>query len=75
MMQSEYVYPEIGDRLSPEDWFEAGASSADERAREHVGRVLSAHFPNHVPSDVDASIRERFDIHLPVEELTASSRW
>jgi trimethylamine--corrinoid protein Co-methyltransferase len=75
IMQSEYVYPDIGDRLSPDDWFDAGATSADERARDHVKRVLSAHFPSHVSPEIDAVIRERFDIYLPVGELTASSRW
>jgi len=75
IMQSEYVYPDIGDRLSPDDWFDAGATSADERARDHVKRVLSTHFPSHVSPEIDAVIRERFDIYLPVGELTASSRW
>ncbi|HJO99850.1 MAG: trimethylamine methyltransferase family protein [Acidimicrobiales bacterium] len=75
IMQTEYVYPEIGDRLSPEDWFDAGATSADERAREHVRKVLSTHFPSHIPPDVDAAVRDRFDIHLPVGELTGTSRW
>ena len=36
MMQSEYVYPEVGDRLSPDDWHDAGATSVDERARQAV---------------------------------------
>ena len=75
IMQSEYIYPEVGDRLSPDDWFDAGATSVDERARIRVGEVLSSHFPSHIPPEVDAAVRERFDIRLPVEELTASSRW
>ena len=75
IMQSEYIYPEVGDRLSPDDWFDAGATSVDERARIRVREVLSSHFPSHIPPEVDAAVRERFDIRLPVEELTASSRW
>ncbi len=75
IMQSEYIYPEVGDRLSPDDWFDAGATSVDERARIRVREVLSSHFPSHIPPEVDAAVRERFDIRLPVGELTASSRW
>jgi trimethylamine--corrinoid protein Co-methyltransferase len=75
IMQSEYIYPEVGDRLSPDDWFDAGASSVDERARLLAREVLSGHFPTHIPPDVDTRIRERFDIRLPAEELTRSSRW
>jgi trimethylamine--corrinoid protein Co-methyltransferase len=75
MMQSEYVYPVVGDRLSPDDWFDAGATSVDERARRHVAKVLSTHFPTHIGPEVDTMVRERFGIHLPVGELTTSSRW
>ncbi len=75
IMQSEYVYPEVGDRLSPDDWFDAGATSVDQRARMRVHEVLSSHFPAHVSPDVDARIRDRFDIRLPVEELTSSTIW
>ena len=74
-MQSEYIYPEVGDRLSPADWFDAGATSVDERARVRVREVLGSHYPSHISPDTDARIRDRFDIRLPVGELTASSRW
>jgi len=75
LMQSEYIYPQVGDRLSPADWFDAGATSADERARVIASGVLSSHFPAHVSPEIDARVRERFDIRLPAEELTRSSRW
>jgi len=75
IMQSEYIYPEVGDRLSPDDWFDAGATSVDQRARIRVHEVLSSHFPAHVSPDADARIRDRFDIRLPVEELTRSTIW
>jgi len=75
IMQSEYIYPEVGDRLSPDDWFDAGATSVDERARIRVAEVLSTHFPTHVTPETDARMRDKFDIRLPVEELTRSSRW
>ena len=63
------------DRLSPDDWHDAGATSVDERARQVVKETLSTHFPTHISPDIDALVRERFDIYLPVEELTRSSRW
>jgi len=75
IMQSEYIYPQVGDRLSPADWFDAGATSVDERARIVVREVLSKHFPSHISPEVDATVRERFEIRLPVEALTSSDRW
>jgi len=75
LMQSEYIYPEVGDRLSPADWFDAGATSVDERARLRVHEILGSHFPSHVSTDLDARVRDRFDIRLPTGALTTSTRW
>ena len=69
VMQQEYVYPQIGDRLSPDDWWDAGGLSASDRAHEYVVQTLASHFPAHVPPEVDERIRERFPIRLPVESV------
>ena len=64
LMQTEYTYPEVGNRLSPDDWIDAGARSVDEVAHERVTRILTEHHPNHLDPARDAAIRERFDIRL-----------
>ena len=64
MMQTEYIYPKVGDRLSPDDWIEAGAKRADQAANEYVTKVLATHFPEHVPADRVRAIREAFPISL-----------
>lgn len=64
LMQSEYIYPEVGNRLNPDDWIDAGARSVDEVAHERVTRTLADHHPTHLDPDRDAAIRERFDIRL-----------
>jgi len=64
MMQSEYTYPTIGDRLSPDDWMDAGATSAQDRAHRWVTDVLATYEPTHLPSEVDAQIRAAFPIQL-----------
>lgn len=69
LMQREYLYPEVGDRLSPDDWSDAGATTAAERAHTHVKRVLTTHFPDHVPAHVDDQIRAKFPIRLPIESV------
>ena len=76
LMQREYVYPVIGDRNSPDDWRDLGATNAAERAHEHVAQVMRTHFPTHVTRAQDEWIRERFPIKLPVEEVTGrTTRW
>jgi trimethylamine--corrinoid protein Co-methyltransferase len=63
-MQSEYTYPDVGNRLSPENWIDAGARSVEEVAHERVTEILATHHPDHVDPARDAAIRERFGIRL-----------
>ena len=64
MMQSEYTYPDVGDRLSPDDWVDAGARPVHDVAHDRVTKILANHHPDHVPAAADARIRETFDIRL-----------
>ena len=70
LMQAEYVYPEIGDRSSPKEWAEAGASDVVERARHKAREILARHYPAHVDPTADARIRAAFDIKLARDEMT-----
>jgi len=69
MMQTEYTYPIIGDRLSPDDWMDAGASSAQDRAHAWVTETLENYEPTHLSPEIDAQIRAAFPIQL--ERATA----
>ncbi len=76
LMERDYVYPEVGDRLSPEDWADQGSTDVATRARRRAEETLATHFPDHVPRDADAEIRRRFPIHLPeADVLGTSGRW
>ena len=70
LMQAEYVYPEIGDRSSPKEWAEAGASDVVERARHKAREILARHYPAHVDPTADARIRAAFDIKLARDEMS-----
>ena len=74
VMESEYIYPSIGDRLSPDDWKDAGSTDMWERAKLRVRELLSSHYPEYIDPERDAAIRERFNILIDPEDLTATSR-
>jgi trimethylamine--corrinoid protein Co-methyltransferase len=74
MMQTEYTYPLVGDRLSPDDWRDAGARSAVESAHDHVNAILAEPGSAHVAPDVDRKIRDSFDIRLPSRETRLRTR-
>ncbi len=72
LMQSEYLYPEIGDRNSPKEWQERDKPKLLVEARKRVDQVLSNHFPAHINDKTDQQLRENFTIKLPREVMTKS---
>ncbi|MFQ5958659.1 MAG: trimethylamine methyltransferase family protein, partial [Alphaproteobacteria bacterium] len=73
LMETEYLYPDLADRRSPDDWEETGALDMRARARERVRALLAEHYPEYIEPDVDAAIRERFPIRLPREAMRAGN--
>jgi len=75
-MESDYYYPAMGDRSSPETWEKNGAKDIRERARERVREILREHYPSHISADVDDKIRRAFNILLPREAMRPDNgRW
>ena len=71
LMQSEYVYPELGNRMSPKEWHEAEKPDIVKNATAMKKRILSSHFPSHISDAADAKIRENHNIMLPREYMRA----
>ena len=63
-MQSEYIYPDLGDRSSPNAWEEAGKPKIVDRAVARRDKILATHFPKHISDEVDEAVRKRFPIAL-----------
>ncbi len=63
-MQSDFVYPEIGDRRSIDEWQADGAKDVREAARARVRQILQQNFPRHLSADIDSKLRNKFDIRL-----------
>lgn len=62
LMQSEYYYPPVSDRQRRADWEDAGSLDMRERARRRARRILKEHHPAPIPPEIDAAIRDRFNI-------------
>lgn len=69
LMQSEYLYPEVGDRSSPKEWAERGPRDIVERAAARARMLLAEHFPRHLEPELDHALRARFPIRLPPEAM------
>lgn len=64
LMKKEYIYPEIGDRRNVKDWLERGRHDIIDRAEESVAKILSGHFPSHVPVEIDDALRSKYPVRL-----------
>lgn len=69
LMQREYIYPAIGNRLSPKEWAEVGKPEILKVAIDKKRDILSTHFPRHIPEAVDDAIRAKHPIKLPRESM------
>jgi trimethylamine--corrinoid protein Co-methyltransferase len=67
LMHSEYFYPQTSDRQRRGDWAAEGGLDMRARAREKARHILATHQPERFSPEVDAKIRERFEILLPPE--------
>ncbi|GAB4273527.1 MAG: trimethylamine methyltransferase family protein [Pararhodobacter sp.] len=63
LMQTEYVYPRIGNRMSPKEWNEAGRPMLLDAAKARTAEILSK-APCQIDPALDRAIREKFAIHF-----------
>ena len=68
-MQTEYVYPIIGDRANPKEWNEMGRPDAIAKAQKKLKPILASHHPKHVSQEVDDAIRATFPVRLAKEHM------
>jgi len=65
LMQTEYVYPALGDRTSPKEWEEIGRPDLLKNATARKDEILASRSAARFDPILDARIRARFPIHLP----------
>jgi trimethylamine--corrinoid protein Co-methyltransferase len=69
LMQTEYVYPVLGDRTSPKRWLEIGRPDLIQKAIARKREILDGFYPQHVPYEIDKAVRAKFRIHLPPQAV------
>ena len=69
LMQTEFVYPTVGDRTSPKEWLENDRPDLVSKAINRKNALLASHFPGHISEETDAAIRARYDIFIARENM------
>lgn len=62
-MQTEYVYPVVGNRMSPKEWVEAGKPLLLDRAIARKNAILDK-AGCQIDAEVDRAVRAAFNIHF-----------
>lgn len=71
-MESDFLYPQLADRRTPEIWEADGGPDIRQSAKAFVKEILASHHPQLIPDNLSRSLRARFPIHLPEEAVRAS---
>lgn len=72
-MQRDYFYPTLANRDEPRIWAESGAPDLWNKAREQAKATLASHYPQYLSEEADRTIRERFKILLPEQQMQPRS--
>jgi trimethylamine--corrinoid protein Co-methyltransferase len=62
-METEYIYPKVGNRMSPKEWEEAGRPGLMDRAIARTDAILAS-APCQIPPDVDRAVRAAYNIRF-----------
>jgi trimethylamine--corrinoid protein Co-methyltransferase len=73
LMQREYLYPDVYDRLSAKEWIEVGKPKVLDRAIKRVQDTLASHYPTHIPEAIDDLIRAELPIRLDRSRMRPST--
>ncbi len=68
-MQTDFLYPVIASRLTPEQWQTAGSPDLRTAAKARARALLAGHFPRALSAEVDAALRAEFDIRLALDAM------
>ncbi|MEL7279027.1 MAG: trimethylamine methyltransferase family protein [Pseudomonadota bacterium] len=64
-MESDYVYPTTGERMSPKEWVEKGKPDLNQSAIARKEQILATRSNARFDPQLDQAIRAAFNIHLP----------
>lgn len=64
LMETEYLYPKIANRLSPKEWAEVGKPDIIEDAQNYIRQVMAAPAPSHISDELDKSLKEKWPLKI-----------
>ena len=64
LMETEYLYPKISNRLSPKEWAEVGKPEIVDDAQAYIRQVIEGPEPCHISAELDKSLKEKWPLKV-----------
>ncbi len=69
LMKTEYLYPNLADRSTQEEWQNEGSPDIRQRAEKKAREILNSHYPVYIDENIDKKVRDNFPIELPLDVI------
>ena len=75
LMESEFLYPDLADRQTTQEWEKSGKQTIYDLAHLRLKQMMKDYYPEYIPSKTDAKIREYFPIKIAEQDMKKKQRW
>ena len=76
LMETEFLYPNLADRRTTQEWEDGGKETIFDLAHKKLGEMMKDHYPEYISRTIDKKIRESFPIKLDHKDMkNGNSRW
>ena len=72
LMKTEYLYPNLADRSTQEEWENEGSPDIRKRAEKKAREILNSHYPVYIDEKIDKKVRDNFPIEIPLDVIKPS---
>jgi len=69
LMKTEYLYPNLADRSTQEEWQNEGSPDIRKRAEKKAREILNSHYPVYIDEKIDKKVRDNFPIEIPLDVI------
>ena len=64
LMETEYLYPKIANRLSPKEWAEVGKPDIVTDAQSYIRETMAQPAPSHISAALDKSLKDKWPLKV-----------
>ena len=75
LMETEFLYPDLADRRTTQEWEDQGKQSIYDLAHEKLNGMMKSYYPEYIDSKTDEKIRSSFPIKLSKDSMKPNPHW